>query len=160
MIPIVILRKMRIKKDPLSLISDSDITEYDDFEYDEYIPELQCCSDHYDERSIDGYEVNLMYDSIIEKRLLDAQFIGDRQPGEVGYLISNKISNGVEYRCVFSDTLDPDELLLVDEATNLLMNYYDLDFKQIRLVSPRNFDIIHSLIVKANRDKKVKQILR
>lgn len=168
--PILILKELKIKRDPLSMISDAysddSLFHYQDFEIEDYKGE----------GSVDGYEVNVFDISIgsvsVEKKLIDKYFLGNRHPGEIGY-IHQEIVVSKDANRHNSVTCKSDFENIDKEDINLIKFIYSIESESSHLVksnkpkinfvySPnfKDFGKILSLINIFERDKNIDKIIR
>lgn len=169
--PILILKELKIKKDPLSFISDAHDIEYNLFYYQDFEVE-----DYIGIESIDGYEVNVFDISkegevSIQKKLMDKDFLGNRYPGEIGYIyqeiIVSKDANRHNSVTCISDFENIDK-----EDIDLIKFIYSIESESSHLVkfnkpkinfvySPnfKDFGKILSLINIFERDKNIDKII-
>lgn len=94
---ILILRRLKYEADPLALFTDEN-DMYDDFDYEE------------SEDGVDGYEVNILESENggvkVCKKFLDANFIGTRNPGDIGILVRDTPNkSSVSFTCIFNESI-------------------------------------------------------
>lgn len=155
--PFLILRKIKIKNDPLSLVSFSDSHSsyvYDDFEYEP------------DEEDIlvDGYEVNIfecipisVTKSIkyipqfkVRKEFLPNSLIGNASEGDIGVMEEDIKSGSVTCKFTISDKL------FREHYQSIYLHY--IDKSKYTIMNNDNVSKIISLLISANRNKQIETI--
>lgn len=158
--PFLILRRLKIERDPLAAFSTSDSHNdkelWPDFEYDG------------DENGEDGYEINFFettkqtvsknrpYEPIykVTKKYLGASFIGNRQPGEIGEMDCDYKRNGATYSCKFSDDITGYYMGIVKE------HYESCKTCLIKPQIETDPDKVLSLILPTIRDNRITQVIQ
>ena len=160
--PFLILRKLKIESNPLDFFSsnaDHDY-EYRDYEYDD-------CEEYREDGEVyvDGYEVNIFdtkKQSIrsmdtyfpeyeVSKKFLDVQFMGNRNPGDIGIFVDKYNIGCVESKCFFTTDIH-------DEYFPIIKNYYEnqshytFDYEDSR-------KRILNLLLSSNRDKRIDKLI-
>jgi len=143
--PFLILRRLNIVPDPLSIFSFGNKTKlkFDDFEYIGG-PKEKC---------VDGYEINIFEESDkdifhqIDKKYLDSNFIGNRHPGDIGCLLEEQTKNGVSYKCLFSKEIHAEFFPKIFKL-----------YKNSDQTKESNNKIV-SILVEGDRDKKINDII-
>jgi hypothetical protein len=132
--PILILKKLRLKNDVLSLFTNEnsiyqDLEREDDDENDADCLPIE-----------DIYEVNIFHcaDGVlstgftIDKKFLDTNFIGKRDPGDIGIMKKLSYKGGMKLEVQFDDNIRM-------KYYQSLLNYYkDTEIEGILLQSERN----------------------
>lgn len=132
---ILVLRKVKIESDPLSLFAgDDEYIHHEDFEYDEF------------PNGVNGYEVNLfsrenpLYGSITPtKKFIESSFLGNRDAGDIGILIKDVKRGGVQFRCQFSDEIR-------NKYFSSLLSYY---------TSIKPSESVRSVLIESDRENKI-----
>lgn len=146
--PCIILRKLKIENDPMALFSTPYNGEvFEDFEY-EYDGDAD---------PVDGYEINLFDEEslvsfcyknleVITKKFLPNSFIGDRNEGDIGFIIEEQLANGASFKCFFSKEIHNE--------------YFPLFERWYGHSSTESNKRMTSLLIENNRDKKIETICK
>lgn len=156
----VILRRLQIEKSPFELFGYSDYNFLDDFEYSsKYGKQAGTLSA---KEVIDGYEINIFpiqdidvnnnkhTQQLPEKRFVGSLFLGDRNPGDIGYLIDEMIKkNTIGGKCISTTCHFSQEIY--NKYYPIIFDYYD--------IRDQNIGVMRNFLIQTKRDRQINEII-